>query len=56
LGSSCGFDGTGFSQALAGKIEAISVVDEAVEDGIGEGTSYHRSTGSWLVMRIDPAS
>src|SRR5271154_1563904 len=29
--------GFGFSHAVSGEVEAVGVVDEAVEDGVGEG-------------------
>ena len=29
--------GAGFAEALAGQAEAMGVVDEAVEDGVGDG-------------------
>jgi hypothetical protein len=32
----CGL-GAGFAQAVAGEIEAVGIVNEAVEDGVGVG-------------------
>jgi hypothetical protein len=52
------------TQAVAGQIDAVGVVDEAVEDGVsiepapkaGVGspiTACHLSTGIWLVRMVE---
>ncbi len=52
------FRGLLFTHGLAVEFEAVGVVDEAVEDGIGEGWIADHlvrwSSGSWLVMRTEP--
>jgi hypothetical protein len=53
----CSF-GAGFAHALAGEIEAMGVVDEAVEDGVGIGRvpEYHMMPltliGESLTLRL----
>ena len=42
------------AQGLAGELNALAVVDETVEDGIGVPiTSCHLSTGNWLVTMVE---
>jgi len=33
----CGTLRDGFTQSLAGEVEAVGVVDEAIQDGVGNG-------------------
>ena len=47
----------GASQAVAGEIDAVGVVDDAIEDGVGIGGIADELVpfvdGSWLVMSVD---
>ena len=52
------------AQAFAFQLDAVGIVDEPVQDGVGQGRvaddvvpamSCQRSTGTWLVMISDPA-
>ena len=42
---------------MAGEIDAVRVVDDAIEDGVGIGwiadQGCRLSTGIWLVMMVD---
>ena len=52
--------GRSLSQALAGQFDAVGVVDDAVEDGVGEGGNPDQVMpaveGTWLVMMSEPLS
>jgi hypothetical protein len=51
------FASLGPTHAFAGEFDAVRVVDEAVEDGVGMGCSpmisRHRSIGSWEVITVE---
>ena len=53
------FRGALFAQALALQFKAVRVVDQAVEDGIGDGRiadlSVQLATGNWLVSKVEQA-
>jgi hypothetical protein len=40
--SSSGFERGEFSQGFAGKLDAVSIVNDAIKDGIGEGFKAFR--------------
>ena len=48
-----------FAQALAGKLDPVSVVNEAVEDGVGEAEKSHQKAKAsgyvecWTVVNVD---
>ena len=46
-----------FSHAFSGELKAMSIMDDAIEDGVGKGRiayiSCHWSTGIWLVTMVD---
>ena len=66
MGSACGGGvksvaaGSDLAHAVSFQDEAVGVVDEAVEDGVGEVgspmTSCQCSTGTWLVTMVDAAA